>query len=37
MRRSAGHSNSGVTEVLSVDDLVARTIAEYRAVETRGR
>jgi nitronate monooxygenase len=28
---SAGHSTSGVTEVLPVDDLVARTIAEYRA------
>src|SRR5205809_4070266 len=28
---SAGHATSGVTEVLSVDDLVARTIAEYRA------
>jgi len=28
---SAGHSTSGVTEVLSVDDLVARTLAEYRA------
>jgi nitronate monooxygenase len=28
---SAGHSASGVTEVLPVDDLVARTIAEYRA------
>ena len=27
---SAGHSTSGVTGVLSVDDLVARTIAEYR-------
>jgi nitronate monooxygenase len=27
---SAGHSTSGVTEVLSVDELVARTIAEYR-------
>src|SRR5438445_6066578 len=27
---SAGHSTSGVTDVLSVDDLVARTIAEYR-------
>jgi nitronate monooxygenase len=27
---SAGHSTSGVTAVLSVDDLVARTIAEYR-------
>jgi nitronate monooxygenase len=32
---SAGHSTSGVTEVLSVDDLVARTIAEYRAANTR--
>ena len=28
---SAGHAASGVTEVLPVDDLVARTIAEYRA------
>jgi nitronate monooxygenase len=28
---SAGHATSGVTEVLSVDELVARTIAEYRA------
>ena len=28
---SAGHSTSGVTEVLSVDDLIARTLAEYRA------
>src|SRR6476620_1364642 len=28
---SAGHSTSGVTEVLPVDDLIARTIAEYRA------
>ena len=28
---SAGHSTSGVTEVMSVDDLVARTIIEYRA------
>jgi nitronate monooxygenase len=27
---SAGHSTSGVSEVLSVDDLVARTLAEYR-------
>ena len=26
---SAGHSTSGVTEVLSVDQLVARTVAEY--------
>jgi nitronate monooxygenase len=32
---SAGHSTSGVTEVLSVDDLVARTIAEYRSAGTR--
>jgi len=29
--RSAGHSTSGVTALLSIDDLVARTIAEYRA------
>ena len=28
---SAGHSTSGVTEVLAVDDLVARTLSEYRA------
>ncbi|WP_024505945.1 nitronate monooxygenase [Bradyrhizobium sp. ARR65] len=27
---SAGHATSGVTEVLSVDELVARTLAEYR-------
>jgi nitronate monooxygenase len=27
---SAGHSVSGVTEVLSVDEMVARTLAEYR-------
>jgi nitronate monooxygenase len=27
---SAGHSTSGVTGVLPVDDLVARTLAEYR-------
>jgi nitronate monooxygenase len=33
---SAGHSTSGVTEVLAVDDLVARTIAEYRAADARG-
>jgi nitronate monooxygenase len=32
---SAGHSTSGVTEVLAVDDLVARTIAEYRAADPR--
>jgi nitronate monooxygenase len=30
---SAGHSTSGVTEVLSVDELVARTIAEYRTTK----
>jgi nitronate monooxygenase len=28
---SAGHSTSGVTGVLSVDELVAQTLAEYRA------
>ena len=28
---SAGHSTSGVSAVLSVDDLVAKTLAEYRA------
>jgi nitronate monooxygenase len=27
---SAGHSASGVTEVMAVDDLVAHTVAEYR-------
>src|SRR3954468_13025831 len=32
---SAGHATSGVTEVLSVDDLVARTMAEYRAADAR--
>ena len=32
---SAGHSTSGVTEVLPVDELVARTIAEYRAAKSR--
>jgi nitronate monooxygenase len=32
---SAGHSTSGVTEVLPVDDLVARTLAEYRAAGSR--
>jgi len=32
---SAGHSTSGVTGVLSVDDLVARTVAEYRAAAKR--
>jgi nitronate monooxygenase len=34
---SAGHSTSGVSEVLAVDDLVARTIAEYRAADARLR
>ncbi len=34
---SAGHSTSGVTEVLRVDDLVARTAAEYRAADARVR
>ena len=34
---SAGHSTSGVTAVLSVDDLVAQTIAEYGAADARGR
>jgi nitronate monooxygenase len=33
---SAGHSTSGVTGVLSVEELVARTIAEYRAADARG-
>jgi nitronate monooxygenase len=32
---SAGHSTSGVTEVLSVDEMVARTVAEYRAAAAR--
>lgn len=32
---SAGHSTSGVDAVLSVDDLVARTTAEYRAAAAR--
>lgn len=32
---SAGHSTSGVTEVLAVDELVARTTAEYRAADPR--
>jgi nitronate monooxygenase len=34
---SAGHSVSGVTEVLSVDEMVARTSAEYRAAGLRLR
>ena len=32
---SAGHSTSGVTEVLAVDDLVARTAAEYHVPDKR--
>jgi nitronate monooxygenase len=32
---SAGHSTSGVTDVLPVDALVARTLAEYRAAKAR--
>jgi nitronate monooxygenase len=32
---SAGHSISGVTGVLSVDDLVARTLSEYRGGNAR--
>jgi nitronate monooxygenase len=32
---SAGHSTSGVTAVLSVDELVARTVKEYRAAAER--
>jgi nitronate monooxygenase len=34
---SGGHSTSGVTEVLSVDEMVARTLAEYRAADMRLR
>jgi nitronate monooxygenase len=34
---SAGHSTSGVTEVLPVDELVARTLAEYRDADGRVR
>jgi nitronate monooxygenase len=32
---SGGHATSGVTDVMAVDDLVARTLAEYR--EAGGR
>ena len=32
---SAGHSTSGVTDVLSVDQLVARTVAEYNEACSR--
>jgi nitronate monooxygenase len=34
---SAGHATSGVVEVLSVDELVAQTQAEYRAADARIR
>ncbi|MFB9267723.1 NAD(P)H-dependent flavin oxidoreductase [Bradyrhizobium erythrophlei] len=34
---SGGHSTSGVTGVLSVDELVARTLAEYEAATARIR
>ncbi len=34
---SGGHSTSGVTGVLAVDDLVARTIAEYEVASARVR
>src|SRR5258708_9388480 len=34
---SAGHSISRVTELLAVDDLIARTIAEYRPGDARAR
>jgi nitronate monooxygenase len=34
---SAGHSVSGVTEVLSVDEMIARTLAEYRDASARVR
>lgn len=34
---SAGHSVSGVSDVLSVDEMVARTLAEYLAADTRLR
>lgn len=32
---SGGHSTSGVAEVLSVDEMIARTLAEYRAASGR--
>jgi nitronate monooxygenase len=32
---SAGHSTSGVTEVLPVETLVRRTVAEYPAAQAR--
>ncbi|NOJ48844.1 NAD(P)H-dependent flavin oxidoreductase [Bradyrhizobium archetypum] len=34
---SAGHSVTGVTELLSVEEMVARTLAEYRAAAARIR
>ena len=34
---SSGHSTSGVKEVLSVDEMVARTVAEYRAASAHIR
>jgi len=34
---SAGHSVSGVTEVLSVDEMIAQTVAEYQAAALRVR
>ncbi len=34
---SGGHSTSGVTGVLGVDDLVAQTVAEYEAASARVR
>jgi len=34
---SGGHSTSGVTEVLSVDEMIARTVVEYRAADLRLR
>ena len=34
---SAGHSTSGVTAVLSVDEMIARTAGEYRAADLRLR
>jgi len=33
---SAGHSTSGVTGVLSVDELIAQTVSEYRNAPMRG-
>ena len=32
---SAGHAISGVSEILSVDEMVARTLAEYREADQR--